>query len=280
MVARVIPVNVQVPDLATAPMIADFVEHALRVAYIARRDLAKLPEADWATPGIYVLLTGDGSGQVYVGQAVSLRSRLMQHRSAPKLDWVRAIVIKRDTSHGFNSAEIGYLEGRLSAELDAVESLSVVKGKSDQDATLPPHMLLSLDALLPSMVAAIRLGGIDTYKDADLPEESEINGQVRRGRRMHNTLPGSVPDLLAAGLLQAGAELHVKQGGRTAKGTVTTSGEIIVNGVAYNSPSRASATALGLQSSNGWDAWHVGKHTGPTLSSLRAQLAASEVADG
>lgn len=267
-----IPVNVQVPADATAPIIADFVEHALRVAYVHRRDVGRLPDTDWAAPGVYVLLTDDGSGQVYVGQAVRLRGRLQQHRSSPKLPWRRAVLIKRDTSHGFNSAEIGYLEGRLSAELGASAGMSVVKGKVDQDATLPPHMLLSLDAMLPSMVAAVRLGGIDAYKESDEQDE-QVGGAV--SGRTYTPIPGTVADLLAAGLLLAGAELHLSQGGKIRTGKVTTSGEIIVNGVAYASPSKAGAVALGLKANNGWDTWRVGSLSGPKLADLRAKLLAS-----
>ncbi len=268
MAAPVIPANVQVPSLSTAPIVADFVGHALRVAYVMARDVARLPQDEWDCPGVYVLLTDDGTGQVYVGQTKKIRDRLGQHRARPPLPWSRTIVIKRDTSHGFNSAEIGYLEGRLSAELDAVAGIHVSKGKADQDATLPPHMLISLDELLPSMIAAVRLAGVDTHKDADLPEQ----GTEKLGRRTHTRIPGTMADLLAAGLLQAGAELHLQQGGRTGKGTVTTQGEVIVGSVAYQSPSRAAAEALGVQSSNGWDTWHVGSPSGPTLSALRARL--------
>lgn len=268
--ASVVPVNVQVPADATAPMIADFVEHALRVAYVHLRDVHHLRDADWAAPGVYVLLTDDGSGRVYVGKAVGLRARLLQHRTKPKLPWLRAVILKRDTSHGFNSAEIGYLEGRLSAELEAAQSLTVIKGKSDQDVTLPPHMLLSLDAILPSMLAAVRLGGLDVLRTSDLDDGQQATTSATV--KTSTFIPGTIADLLASGLLQAGAELHLSQGGKVGKGKVTTSGEIIVNGVAYPSPSKASAVALGLKASNGWEAWHVGSLSGPKLSSLRAQL--------
>lgn len=274
MSSQVIPVNVQVPGLATAPVVADFVEHALRVAYVNRRDVKHLPEAEWAAPGVYVLLTGDGSGQVYIGQAVSLRQRLQQHAGKPRLGWQRAVAIKRDTSHGFNSAEIGYLEGRLSSEIAAIPGVVVVEGLKSQDNTLPPHLMLSLDALLVSMMAALRLAGVDTFKDADLPEEGSRRGNGTS--KTHTVINGTVADLLAAGLLRAGAELVLSQGGRTATASVSTSGELVVAGVAYRSPSRASATALGMQSSNGWTTWHVGSMSGPTLAQLRAQLPESE----
>jgi len=268
--ASVVPVNVQVPADANAPIIADFVEHAIRVAYVQRRDVARLAESDWAAPGVYVLLTDDGSGNAYVGKAVKLRDRLLQHRVAPKLEWSRAVILKRDTSHGFNSAEIGYLEGRLSSELGAVHSLHVVKGKTDQDATLPRHMLLSLDAILPTMVAAMRLAGIDVQKESDSGIDQAVSSAI--SGHTSSVIPGTVADLLAAGLLHAGVELHLSQGGKLGVGKVTTTGGIIVNGVAYASPSKAAAVALGLKSSNGWDAWRVGSLLGPKLSALRAKL--------
>jgi len=267
MPTKVIPVNVQIPAAATVPVVADFVAHALRVAYVHRRDIERLAADEWEVPGIYVLLTDNGSHQLYVGQAIDLRKRLLQHRGKPKLEWTRAVVIKRDTSHGFNSAEIGYLEGRVAAEVRAIPGVDVVEGKQDQDTTLPPHMLLSLDDLLSSILAALRLAGVDTYKEADEPEQ-----KVARKSPMAKS--GTIADLLDAGLLRAGATLHLSQGGKTASGTVTTSGEIIVAGVAYASPSKAAQQALGLQSSNGWTTWHVGNPKGPTLDALRDQLPA------
>lgn len=264
---QVIPVNVQIPSAAATPVVADFVAHALRVGYIHRRDIERLPVDDWGVPGIYVLLSDNGSHQLYIGQAVDLRKRLRDHQRRSKLEWARAVAIKRDTSHGFNSAEIGYLEGRVAAEISAIPGVTVIEGKRDQDTTLPRHMLLSLDDLLSSILAALRLAGVDTYTEADEPENS---GPAKRKSR--TAKDGTVADLLASGLLRAGAEVHLSQGGRVASGTVTTSGEIIIAGVAYASPSKAAQKALGLQSSNGWTTWHVGNPKGPTLDSLREQL--------
>lgn len=269
MSSQVIPVNVQVPGDTAAPVVADLPVQALRVAYVARRDVERLPESGWGVPGVYVLLTDDGTGQVYVGQAVHLRKRLLQHRRKPNLEWRRAVVIQRDTSHGFNSAEIGYLEGRLAAETSAIPGVRVVEGLTSLDTTLPSHHMLTLDALLPGVFAALRLAGMDLAKEADVPEAV---GTVDGAKRPHTAIPGTVPDLVAAGLLRAGAELHLSQGGRNGRATVSTSGELIVDGVAYASPSRAAATALGLQSSNGWTTWHVADLGGPTLAQLRAKL--------
>lgn len=269
MSSQVIPVNVQVPSDPTGPVIADLTVEALRVAYVARRDIERLPEGEWGVPGIYVLLTDDGSGKVYVGQAVHVRKRLFQHRGKPKLGWSRAVAIKRDTTHGFNSAEIGYLEGRLAAEIGAIPGVNVVEGLKSHDTTLPSHHMLALDALLPGVFAALRLAGMDLLKDADVPDT--LAAEIGSGKS-HTIIPGTVADLVGAGLLRAGAELRLSQGGRLARATVSTSGELIVDGVAYASPSKAAATALGLQSSNGWTTWHVDDLSGPTLAQLRAKL--------
>ena len=122
------PVNVQIPSDSEAPVIADFVEHALRVAFVDRAHLRSLPISEWDVPGIYILLTGDGSGQVYVGKARKLRNRLGQHNVKEPLPWRRAVAVRRDTTDGFNTAEIGYLEGRVSAEISALETVLAQEG--------------------------------------------------------------------------------------------------------------------------------------------------------
>ena len=84
---------------------------------------------------------------------------------------------------------------------------------------------------------------------------------------------------MAAGLISAGTELHLSQGGTTATGIVSTQGEIVVDGVAHSSVSKAAQTALNsdrdeaaqVLSSNGWITWHIGSPTGPVLDSLRDQ---------
>lgn len=104
--AQVIAVNVQIPSATTAPVVADFTIHALRMGYFHRRDWHNLPADDWNVPGVYVLMTTDGSGSVYVGKSVKLRGRISTHNSDPQIDWQRALVCKRDrlykTFHGYH----------------------------------------------------------------------------------------------------------------------------------------------------------------------------------
>lgn len=244
-------------------------EHALRVAYVNRMDLSSLSKDGWDQPGIYILLSGDGSGAAYVGQARRLRQRLQQHDSKPKLPWDRAIAVKRDTTAGFNTAEIGYLEGRVSAELGATRRSTVVEGQKSGDETLPPHMQISLNAFVKSVLAALRLSGVDiTRAEVDVDTDPVVEVAASAVGPQRRVL---MVDVVGAGLLQAGETLHLKQGKVEEQGTVTPEGDIVVRGVAHSSPSAAAKSALRLQSSNGWTAWHVGSINGPTLDSLRSK---------
>lgn len=270
MPSPVTPANAQVPSDADAPIIMDFSVHALRVALVARRHVLKLPES-WSVPGIYVLLGAlgtEGDTEIYVGKAIDVRKRLNHHRTNPKLNWWRAIGVTRDTTAGFNSAEVGYLEGRLYKELVSAPGINLKADKHDQDTTLPQHMLVQLDAFVPTILAALRVAGIELGEDEDAFQKPE--GKTRK------TIEGSVPDLLSAGLLTAGVTLTFDRAGKHAEASVTPDGQLVVDGKAYSSPSTAAAKALGLKAANGWKSWRVGSGSGPTLAELRAQLPADK----
>ena len=71
----------------------------------------------------------------------------------------------------------------------------------------------------------------------------------------------TVPDLLEAGLLQAGAKLRFKRAriGVTYHATVTEKGRIRLepDGEEFRSPSRAAMVAAGMRAVDGWRAWLV-----------------------
>jgi hypothetical protein len=263
----VIPASTQVPADPLAPISLDFPVHALHVGLIERASDVPLSE-EWDQPAIYVLL-GDMSDKtmpLYVGKAKSARSRLSQHRGKPPIAWRRAVVITRDTSHGFNSAEVGYLEGRLASELGARPGVSLKAGKLDRDETLPDHLLVSLDALLPTIFAALRVAGVPVVSAKDAAEATS------RKRGTPRKIEGTVADLLAAGLLTAGTRLVFRRSGREATALVSASGSLIVDGVACDSPSMAGKMAFDLKAVNGWDAWQLADRDGVTLADLRGQL--------
>lgn len=265
------PVNVQIPSDTEAPIIADFVEHALRVAYFDRQHWASLPSNDWDAPGVYVLMTSDGSNRVYVGQARKLRSRLQQHNNKEKLPWRRGLAVKRDTTAGFNTAEIGYLEGRIAAELNALPQITVIEGQTSGDETLPKHMMISLDAFVKSILGALRLAGLDISRSNPQTEAEDEAPAITSNSSTRPSKVVTVADLVSSGLLQAGHALFLNQAGREAEGSVTADGEIIVRGVSYKSPSGAAKIVLDGQASNGWARWKVGSPSGSPLDALRQQ---------
>lgn len=263
------PASAQVPANPSAPVIVNFVAHALRVALVARPNLRKLPSKDWDAPGVYILLgrlDGDPT-QVYVGKATSLRRRLAQHHHRPRLDWWRAVLITRDTRDGFNSAEVGYLEGRLRRQLGALPAVSTVAGQQDTDETLPSHMLSDLDAFIPTILAALRIAGLDTALPD--PEKGDSKGPKRAS---YST---TIADLVSAGLLRPGEKLLFDGRSRHAEATINSNGEIVLDGVSYESPSAAGKAVLDGRAVNGWKAWTVGAD-GPQLSALRDRLASGE----
>jgi hypothetical protein len=268
MPSPITPANAQIPSDTDAPVVVDFDVHALRMAFVQRKHILKL-SSSWAVPGVYILLGplgGESTTEVYVGKAVKVRDRLNHHRNNPKLPWWRAVAVTRDTTAGFNSAEIGYLEGRLFSELSAIPSISLKADKHDLDTTLPQHMLIQLDAFVPTILASLRLAGLDLGAD-------QVDAMEPGGKKVQQ-IQGSVPDLLAAGLLGAGTTLTFQRAGKTAEASVTADGQLVVNGKAYSSPSSAAAAALGLKAANGWVSWRLDGGMGPTLAQLRSQLPA------
>jgi hypothetical protein len=88
----------------------------------------------------------------------------------------------------------------------------------------------------------------------------------------YTRVPGTVKDLIDAGLLEPGAKLVLSQAGKTREAVVLESGAIMFNQVEYSSPSKASTVALGLKANNGWVTWRVESKNGKTLGELRELL--------
>jgi hypothetical protein len=248
----------------------DFISHALRVAFADREDITSLPKLDWDKPGVYVLLgtiSTDGTTPVYVGKANALRGRLLQHRSNPPIDWWRAIAVVRDTADGFHSAQIGYLEGRLADQLRAAARLEVNEGQKNIDRTLPDHQLIPLDAFIPTILAALRIAGLNVArtKEAEVSDTEEASPSGPR----HYAV--TMADLTAAGSIKPGDKLVFDQRGAQAEAVVNANGEILLGGVAFKTPSGAGSELLDGKAVNGWDAWQLGQN-GPTLSEVREKF--------
>lgn len=88
--------------------------YSLEMAIVYRKDVKDLDD-QWKCPGIYVLVWRVGGQKLggYVGMARELSERISHER---KFEWDRALIVRRKA--GFNTAQIGWLEGRIYKLLD------------------------------------------------------------------------------------------------------------------------------------------------------------------
>jgi hypothetical protein len=265
------PVTVLLPDSATAPI--DLYESgaALRMAIVERAGATAL-DATWDAAGVYVLLdrhAPDGSWGCYVGQAVGLRKRLAAHVTG-KDHWQRAILVQRDTRFGFNSAQIGWLEGRVFDLLDAAADATLHNGNRPKDETLPAHELLMLEGTIAPLTRVLRLIGYDASSPAESPAAAApVRGVVPDKKGLKAV---KLTDLIARGLLSAGTQLHSANGVWPATATVLGNGQIQIGDVVHGSLS-AAAGSITQGSVNGWDFWAISTPNGDVrLATLRQQL--------
>lgn len=272
--------DVQIPDTPGAPILVDFGLHALTAAIIERRFVKRLPDLDWKNAsGVYVLLTTDASGNVYVGKSDNLKKRMADHNANPPLNWSTALLIKRvnDPGFAFSTADIAHLENRLHAEVSAMAGLTLVKVQVPQGGSMTPARRQVLDQLVPAMLAALRLAGVDTRQRTPVlvaastgpaPSTPPTSTGGTPPRAIRTNYSKSIPDLLSQGLLTPGTPIVlVKAGAVVANATIDASGKVQMNGVAYDNPS-APATAVLGRAANGYKEWQVGGPTGKRLKDL------------
>lgn len=113
---------------------------ALRMAVADRESIGALGE-EWDRPGVYVLLDPvafDGAYDAYVGKApAGLRDPLRNHLRQEE-HWSRAVLVIRDTTYGWDSAQVGWLEGRLHDLLDGATLATLVEQDAAAGRDGPP----------------------------------------------------------------------------------------------------------------------------------------------
>ena len=145
---------------ADSPVVIDFTTHALTAGLIDREHVHRLDRKQWNCPGVYILI-GRSGREAYVGKSTTMRTRFLSHRSNPKLDWWRAVAVYRDSSRGFNTAEIGFLEGRVTDALEEYEGLRIAVEQRDDDLSLTASHQMALKEFVPTIVTAVRIAGLD-----------------------------------------------------------------------------------------------------------------------
>jgi hypothetical protein len=146
------------------PITMLFIDATIEVMLVPKQSVPgaarKLARDIWGVAGVYVLLgppQSDGLVRARPGSGHDVLARLRQHPA--ESPWFTRAIVARDTRRGWNSAEAGYLEGRLhrlcssSAEIEH-------DFRCDRDDTLQPHDEEMLDSrYLPAIIAALHLAG-------------------------------------------------------------------------------------------------------------------------
>jgi len=284
-----VPFTVLVPQSVAEP-ITIYEPHAALIFAIVERDHALTLGEEWEGPGAYILLdppATDGSYGCYVGKATTgVRVRLSEHLRT-KQYWRRALAIRRDTTHGFNSAQVAWLEGRLYDLLADAPKARLHNGNRPSDETLPPYEKAMLEGAVHPIERALRVMGCDTssgtrtapgrtVQAATVPHSvpvtpmppTESRTPVERSRTgKYNGI--SLRTLADAGLLQPGWRIRSKVAKWPAEGVVVVGGALEVDDQPWTNPSPLANTITG-SSTNGWIFWEVQTPSGPvTLSDLR-----------
>lgn len=265
--------TLHVPESGSLPIEALENKTALKMGVVSREGVSNLGD-EWNRPGAYLLLdraSSDGSWGAYVGKASlpGVKSRLKSHVKN-KEHWYRAILIVRDKEQGFNSAEAGWLEGRLYDELYAANDVRLHNGNRPSDETLPTWQQVDLEVLVPPVLRLLRLLGHDPATADDQEDSDELGGSA--GAKPANRFKGVALDgLLKAGLVHVGTPLVSTNSVWPAVASVGRGGVVVYNDQVFESPSGAAKAVTG-GAANGWAFWAVDDGTRPvTLGVLRAR---------
>ena len=195
------------------------------------------PSVNWATSGTSpastscsIPLQAMGSGVLMsVRHRIGLKSRVKQH-VAGKDSWNRAVLVRRDTTHGFNSAHVGWLEGHIYQLLTASASAAPSNIVTPSDESLAEYELHALQMSATGVMRTLRLLG---YEPA-APEDVE-DAHLSYGKK--HTSSTKLVELIRAGLLSPDEELTSLNSLWPATAMVTESGKVVFNGESYDLPS-------------------------------------------
>src|SRR5215204_1016176 len=218
-------VTLFVPGSARDPMEVKVAHSGLRMVLANRESIGLLDES-WKVLGVYFLLGAADDPdryRAYVGEVgkSSLVARVKQH-AVQKEWWSRALLIA-SASDDFNSAEIGWLEGRLYDVLNNAVACDVMNGNRPGDESLSVRERGVLERYVQPIIAALRACGT--------PPDTADQKPVAKGRRKPARYSETVADLIEAGLLKAETKLVPLRKGLTETATVLPDGRLQIGNV-------------------------------------------------
>jgi len=205
-----------------------------------RANLATVPELVQRTAERFF-----ASGRAKKRDGIVLASRVSNHVRSREDPWERALLIASATPTGFDSAAVGWLEGRLYDLLDVAPAAIVLNRNRPRDESLPLYDRQVLEQHIAPIAAVLRALGYPPDSPDQQPPAPE--------RTVRRHFAGTVGDLIAAGFVRPGTRLR-STAGAEAVATVLEDGRLEIDGRVYESPSAAGASILG-HNVNGWDFW-------------------------
>lgn len=247
-VAKIQPVVFYVPTSASLPVEVKVAHSGLRMVLVNRESIAYLDDW-WKVLGVYFLLGPAESASrysAYVGEVGrrDLLMRLKEH-ATQKEWWSRALLIA-SASGEFNSAEIGWLEGRLYDVLKNAVAADVMNKGRPGDDSIGAWDRGVLEKYVEPITAALRACGAPP----DTPDQAPVPGGRRR-----TVYRESVKDLLEAGLLKPGTHLHPLRESLSTTASVLDDGRLQIVSESFNSVSAAAQHVSGNKSEPGWEFW-------------------------
>lgn len=268
-VSAIQPVTFYVPSSAAEPVELGVAHSGLRMALVTRES-ARLLTDDWRVLGIYFLLGPhpDDADKfcAYVGEVGrrDLLLRISEH-AAQKDWWSRALLVASASAGGFNSAEIGWLEGRFYDVLqNAVAAKVMNKGRPGDDSIALKDRGVLERYVEPTMAALRAVGAPPDTADQKPPPMGKKRAHYRE----------SLKDLIDADLLKPGTRLRPTRKNLTTTALVLPDGSLDVGGTAYGAVSQAARAVTGSQSEPGWEFWGAPSGDGSFVSlfTLRERL--------
>lgn len=271
----VLPLTAVVGDPAVSGVEIYDNTSALHMTVVERHHVAGLDPA-WDRPGAYVLLerpdTATGIWGAYTGKAPAGVTQRMKDHVRKKKDWYRALLIRRDTTHGFNSAEAAWLEGRLYDLLNAAEFVVLRNENRPIDETLSVFTRNALEgAILPISRTLVLVGHDPSPANTDEPQAA--TNERPRTSASKSYVGVTLKQMINAGVVMPGPIVSAN-GAWPADALISQDGSVVYNDEAFATLSAAACRVRGIVvGTNGWDFWAVLTPTGKVkLSTYREKF--------
>lgn len=257
---------------AAEPVEVNVAHSGLRMVLVNRESVGLLEDA-WRVLGVYFLLGPSPDSDkfcAYVGEVGrrNLLLRLKEHAGARDW-WSRALLVASASDDGFNSAEIGWLEGRLYDVLNNAVAAEVMNRGRPGDDSIPPKDRAVLERYVEPIMAALRACGTP-------PDTADQKPPPSGKKRAHYR--ESLKDLIDAKLLKPGTRLRPLRKSLSTTALVLEDGSLQVEGAIFGAVSPAAQAVSGKKTEGGWEFWGAPSGDGGFVSlfELRDRLRADQ----